>query len=85
MFGQLTTLEQGGSLWAGLKFVVTHQDLTHTLVIEPLQADNSYVFIDLDTQWPGPVSVDSVHDRASDSLRYLQGAVRTFLDSASGG
>lgn len=82
---QLAILAQGGSLWAGGKYVIEHPDLTHTVVVEPFQADNRYVFIDLDTQWPGPFEPDQVQERGTEALRFLQQGVRAFIERASGG
>jgi hypothetical protein len=78
-------LAEGGELWAGLKFVVTHPDRVYTLIIEPLQADEMRsLFIDLDVQFPGPFTIDSVLGRAADAQSYVAGAVGRYLDAVGG-
>ena len=78
---ELDDLRGGGSLWSGLKFVVTNTDgSVFTLTIEPYQADNKLIFIDLDAQFPGPFSLDGIKDRARDADMYVSQRVREYLD-----
>jgi hypothetical protein len=76
----LGDLAGGGSIWAGLKFVVMQGSVQYTLVIEPLQRDETFLFIDLDAQFPGPASLDSVAQCAGDAHDYLRRAVSSYLD-----
>ena len=73
-------VERGGTLWAGAKFVVDEGSANHTLLIEPLLADNEFLFIDLDTSFPGEIELDAVKLRAQDAERYVTGAVADYLD-----
>lgn len=77
-------LERGGELWAGLKYGINSPDGSiYLLQIEPWLADNQFVFIELDAQFPGPVQLDTVRDRARDAEQYLTGSVKQYLDDAS--
>jgi hypothetical protein len=78
----LGELVGGGEIWTGQKFVVDQEGShRYTLILEPLQADASFIFIDLDAQFPGPLtSLDSVADRAEDANTYLTHAVSRYLD-----
>jgi hypothetical protein len=76
-FGEL---RGGGDLWAGVKYVVTTSSSVSTLMIEPLQADNRSLFIDLDVQHPGPVSLDTIKEKAQESERFLSQTVNAYLD-----
>lgn len=80
----LGELQVGGRLWAGVKYVASTEQVQYTLVIEPLQADNSYLFLDLDAQFPGPTTLDAVTDRASDAEGYITHAVNAYLDRVGG-
>jgi hypothetical protein len=76
----LGELEAGGGIWAGLKFVVSQNGNQYTLTIEPLQRDETMLYIDLNAEFPGPASLDNIVDRASDAHQYVRGAVSTYLD-----
>ena len=76
----LGALEIGGSLWTGVKYVAATPEVQYTLVIEPLVADNQFVFLDLDAAFPGPTSLDAITARARDAERYLRQAVNSYLD-----
>lgn len=80
---ELSDLQSGGTIWAGVKYVVSHTDVQYTLLIEPLQADQAFLFIDLDAQFPGPTTLDAVKDRAREAERYLTQAVAMYLDKVS--
>lgn len=78
----LSALRQGGNLWTGVKYVVTNPDSSiFTLMIEPLQMEPSQLFIDLDAQFPGPVQLDLVHERARDAETFITKTVAGYLDS----
>lgn len=79
---ELADLRGGGSLWAGAKFLVSNPDgSVFTLLIEPLQADNRYIYLDLDAQFPGgPVPLDSIKDRCGDADGYITRRVREYLE-----
>lgn len=80
----LGTLQAGGKIWGGVKYGVTLPDNTqHTVVIEPWLADDRFIFIDVDTQFPGPVSLDVVKERARDAEQFGTTAVKAYLDNAA--
>jgi hypothetical protein len=67
--------------WGGVKYVMPFPDRQYTLLIEPLQLDQMQsVFIDLDAQFPGAATLDSITSRAKDAQEYLSGAVNRYLD-----
>lgn len=76
----IADLAGGGSAWIGMKMVVKHETSQYTLVIEPLQRDEQFVFIDLDVQFPGPLDLDQVTARAGEAEGYLRQAVSGYLD-----
>jgi hypothetical protein len=82
---ELEVLERGGSLWSGLKYGVADADGTeYTVALEPWHPDPRYIFIDLDAQFPGPVTLDAVKDRAREAEQYATGSVKRYLDMAEG-
>lgn len=76
----LGELSGGGTSWVGIKVVSVIENRQYTLVIEPLQRDESLLFIDLDVQCPGEVDLDAIHSRAKDSEGFLKNAVNAWLD-----
>lgn len=77
----LGELAGAGSTWVGLKVVSSVEESTHyTLILEPLLRDESLLFIDLDVQFPGAISLDRITDRADDAETYLKQAVNAWLD-----
>lgn len=77
-------LERGGPFWAGLKYGAVGADESQfVLAVEPWLADDRYVFVDLDAQWPGVVSLDAIKARAAEAEEFLSGPVREYLDRAS--
>jgi hypothetical protein len=80
---ELGDLHRGGPLWTGVKYGIQSADgAEFTLVVEPWLADNRYVYIDLDAQFPGAVTLDLVKDRARDAEQFATGAVKAYLDAA---
>lgn len=77
---ELGPLQIGGTLWGGVKYVAATPETQFTLVIEPLQADNSFVFIDLDAAFAGPATLDTVAARSKDAEQYLSQAANAYLD-----
>lgn len=80
----LAELQQGGTLWAGVKYVAVTEESQYTTVIEPLQADNRFLFVDLDAAFAGPVDLDRVTQRAKDAARYLTQSVKSYLEKSQG-
>jgi hypothetical protein len=79
----LGDLERGGGVWGGVKYRLAAPDgSVYTLVIEPLIANNQYLFIDLDAQFPGPAETDRIPDRAREAEEYADGAIRRYLEAA---
>jgi hypothetical protein len=80
---ELEGLERGGSLWSGLKYGITGADeAQYTLVIEPWLADNHFIFLDLDVQFPGATTLEKVKERAREAEQYASGPVKAYLDKA---
>lgn len=77
----LDELMLGGDFWGGVKFVIAHPQGEYTLQLEPARvADLKSLFIDLDAQYPGPVTLDSIADRAREATLYVSQNVSRFLD-----
>jgi hypothetical protein len=51
-------------------------------VIEPFLADNQFLFIDLDAQFPGPFEIERVPERAREAEDYADRAMRQYLEGA---
>lgn len=79
---EIAGLSVGERLWLGLKLVTGAADRQYTLVVEPLQADERLLYVDLDAQFPGQASPDAVKERAHDAEQYLTTSVRGYLDQA---
>lgn len=77
---ELGQLQAGGALWAGVKYVTSFPGTLFTLKIEPLQADNQHLFIDLDAQFTGGVQLDMVKAKAKEAESYVGQAVNAYLD-----
>lgn len=77
----LDELTLGGDFWGGVKFVAGHPQGEYTLLLEPARVDElKSLFIDLDAQYPGPATLDSIADRARDAHAYVSQNVSRFLD-----
>lgn len=82
----LSRLQRGGEFWVGAKYAMGGPDASEfRLSVEPWLADNRYVFIDLDTSFPGAFPLDSIRDRVRDVGEYATGPMKGFLDSAESG
>lgn len=73
-------LAMGGEIWGGVKYVVTQPPATYTVTLEPLVKDGRYLFIDVDAQFSGEVSLDSITTRTGEVTTFLERAVNSFLD-----
>jgi hypothetical protein len=83
---QIAVLERGGSSWSGIKYWAKGADgSTYQLTIEPLVADDKFLFLDLDAQFPGQAELDRVEDRAGEAARYVTENVLPYLESAAKG
>jgi hypothetical protein len=72
-------------IWGGIKLTIPlpeeeYGQPFYTLVIEPLLEDPSLLYIDLDAQFPGPLDLDAIEDRADDAETYLTQTVNRYLD-----
>ena len=76
---ELADLQLGGSLWAGVKYVATAPEVVYTLVIEPLQVDPKFLYVDLDAQFPGPLDLSSVKTRIGEAERFMSHSVKNYL------
>ena len=83
---ELEQLETGGSeITGGVgKYYIQSPAATYTLQIEPLLTDPTQLIIDLDAQFPGPATLDTLAMRAQDADDYLTKAVNGYLDDAGG-
>ncbi len=76
-------LERGGPFWAGLKYGAGGTDGSQfVLAVEPWLADDRFLIIDLDAQFPGAVSIDAIKERAAEAEEYLGHAIKEYLDTA---
>lgn len=79
----LAALDRGGGIWAGLKYGMSAIDESaYTLVIEPLLADDRFLFIDLDAQFPGPADPARIQESAREAEDYANRAIRQYLEVA---
>jgi hypothetical protein len=79
-------LESGqGSLWGGVKFVIQHDNARYTLVIEPLVADMTSLFVDLDAQFEGPAELNEIAAKAKEAEAYMTHSVNPYLDRHQAG
>lgn len=79
---EFDVLRQGGNLWTGTKFVISHPDgHTFTLLLEPFLANDSLLVVDVDAQFPGPVQLDLVKERAREAETFVTTAVSEYLDT----
>ncbi|MDP9224084.1 MAG: hypothetical protein M3P18_09545 [Actinomycetota bacterium] len=77
-------LQRGADLWTGVKYVVSDAEgNAFTLLVEPLIADNTFLFLDLDAQFPGLMTLDDLKERAQDTERYMSQTVSSYLDGLS--
>ncbi len=65
------------------KLTLTSESVVYTLSIEPFNADNSYLFLDLDVQFPGIVDLNTIQDRLASVESFMASQVRDFLDRRS--
>jgi hypothetical protein len=76
-------LQRGADFWVGLKFGLTAPDGSfYLLTLEPWLADNLAVFVDLDAQFPGVVTLDTVRERAREAHDFARMTVKSYLDAA---
>lgn len=81
--GDVGMLERGGGFWGGLKFGAGGPDGSQfVLVVEPWLADDRFLYVDLDAQFPGALSIDAIKERAAEAEEYLGHGVREYLDTA---
>jgi hypothetical protein len=79
-------LERGGSFWGGVKYGAPSPDgAQFVLTVEPWLADDRFLFVDLDAQFPGLATLEGIKERAREAEEYLSGAVKEYLDSAGPG
>lgn len=78
---ELEQLQTGGEITGAVKYYIQSPAANYTLSIEPLLADLTQLMIDLDAQFPGPATLDTLTMRAQDADDYLTKAVNTYLDN----
>lgn len=76
----LSELRVGDRLWGGVKIGTNSAERQYTLVVEPLHRDPRFLYVDLDAQFPGAATLDSVTSREKDVEQYVSQAVKGFLD-----
>jgi hypothetical protein len=80
---ELGPLQRGGRFWAGLKYGAEAADgSSYTLAIEPFLADNRYLFVDLDSQFPGQADPDTIRERAAEAEDYAERTIKQYLEGA---
>ena len=77
----LSALGLGGDQYLGLKYVSNDVPRTkvYTLTIEPLQADKTQLYIDIDTAFVG-ASLSDVEQKAKEAHEYVDVAVKQYLE-----
>jgi hypothetical protein len=79
----LDRLQRGGDLWTGLKVGTSSADgAFYSLTFEPWLRDNEWLFVDLDAQFPGVATLETVKDRAKEAHEFARGAIKDYLDAA---
>src|SRR6266511_4182166 len=81
----LGSLAGGMSYDVGLKFILQAPEVIYTLLVEPLRADLSTIFIDLDAQFPGTVNLEEIKDRVVSVDSFMKTQVRSFLERRAKG
>lgn len=76
----LTALAGGMTFEASVKLVLRGSDVQYTLLVEPLHADVSQLFLDVDAQFAGPVDVQRIADRFTQVEAFVRTQVRSFLE-----
>jgi hypothetical protein len=80
----LAELRAGDHLWGGMKIGTGGGDRQYVLVLEPFHADRRSLYVDVDAQFPGPMTLDAVPGRIKDVEQYVTHAVNAFLDRLGG-
>ena len=71
----------GGMALQGMaRYLLKGEDLTYTLSLEPLQSDQSSIFIDLDAQYVGTVDPAHIKDKVLIAEEFVTKQVRGFLE-----
>jgi hypothetical protein len=63
-----------------VKYVLKGDGYTYALDLEPLQADPTYLYIDLDTQYLGAVDPSRIKDKILECHGFVSSRVNNFLD-----
>ena len=69
----------------GFKFVLQAPDVIYTLALEPLRADLSALFIDLDAQFSGVTNLEDTKERIATVDSFMRTQVRSFLERRAEG
>lgn len=81
----LESLAGGMSYDVGFKFVLQAPDVIYTLALEPLRADLSALFIDLDAQFSGVTNLEDTKERIATVDSFMRTQVRSFLERRAEG
>lgn len=73
-------LAGGMALQGVARYLLKGDGLTYTLSLEPLQSDQSYIFIDLDAQYEGSVDASHIKDKVVSTDEFVTKQVRSFLE-----
>lgn len=82
---ELRQLAGGSEYEASLKVILKNPTVTYTVLVEPLHADPSNLFIDLDAQFPGTADVSQVSDRIREVNDFAVSRVATYLERRAEG
>jgi len=81
----LQTLAGGTNFLASIKVVMLGIDVNRTLLVEPLVADPTNMYLDLDSQYPGVVDPNQIRDRISQADDFMAHQVKAFLEARAQG
>ena len=79
----LRTLAGGTSFVACIKVAMMNPDVNRTLLVEPLIADPTQLFLDLDSQFPGVVNPAQIREHITGAGDFMTHQVDSFLDARS--
>lgn len=82
----LVELQRGGEpFWAGVKFFSPSADGSfYIVVIEPWVADSTFLYIDVDAQFPAVANLDTVTEKVREAQDFISTSVAGYLDKSSG-
>jgi hypothetical protein len=80
----LADLSTGGTVLPGLSYYVLRPESMFKILVEPLLADQRKLYIEIETQFQGPIQIEQVLSRCTEVLDFMQGSLTRHLDSQTG-